>query len=428
MNEILILGLVILVGFIGQALFQHTKIPEFLFMILIGLAVGPVLGIVDQAVLIGYAPVIVTITLVIVLLDTGLSLNIFETVRTLGKATRLTITVLILTTIFVGAFMYFMGWQPLHALLIGVISSGTTTIIAASLLPRLRVPEEIRQILIMESVINDVTLLTAVLLIVQVIQLETLDPTQLTTAIVGPVAMAIVLGVIFALLWVNVLWRFYKGEQLTYVFTIGVLFLLYSLVELVGGNGAIAVLVLSLLLGNLPLILATIMGGKLPLMSDLSKSRTGVLMSLADRFHEVLGKIRESQVDFAFFIRNFFFVYLGIIFDPGRINLPLAAICGAILMLMFLSRYISARILAISSPKFKQHSTIITGMVARGFTATFVALLPATVGIEIPQLKELVLIMVLLSTFATILISAIYERRLKPTPETDQSDRTLRGM
>jgi len=95
-------------------------------------------------------------------------------------------------------------------------------------------------------------------------------------------------------------------------------------------------------------------------------------------------------------------------------NLVLVGISLAILTLMFVSRYMSARILALSEPKFKQYATIITGMVARGFTATFAALLPSTKGIEIPQLKEIVLIMVLLSTFAAILVSIVYERRAKP--------------
>lgn len=418
MNEILILGLVILVGFIGRVLFQHTKIPESLFMILIGLAIGPVFGFIDQDVFVGYAPLVVTITLVIVLLDSGLSLNVFDTVRTLGKAVSFTIIVLVFSAFSVGFFMYLMGWEPLHAVLMGVLSSGTTTIVAASLLPRLSLPKEIKQILIMESIINDITLLTAALVIVQVIQLESFSLSQLTSSLVGPVALAVVIGVIFAFLWVNVLWRLYKGEELAYVFTIGVLFLLYSVVELIGGNGAIAVLVLSLCLGNLPLILRSILGGRLPLISKFSEGRTPALHGLTGHFNEILDKIRKSQVDFAFFISNFFFVYLGIIFDPAKMDVLLVGISLAIILLMFVSRYASARVLALSDPKLKRYGMFMAGMVARGFTATFVALLPSAKGIEIPQIKEIVLILVLLSTLASILVSIIFERRLKTGAET----------
>jgi hypothetical protein len=50
-------------------------------------------------------------------------------------------------------------------------------------------------------------------------------------------------------------------------------------------------------------------------------------------------------------------------------------------------------------------------MVARGFTATFVALLPSTRGVDIPMFKEVVLAMVLLSTIATMFGCIIFERK-----------------
>ena len=170
MNEVLILSLIILVGFVGRVVFKYTKIPESLFMILIGLAVGPVFGIVDQALFAEYQSLVVTITLVIVLLDSGLKLNLFDTMKSMVKALSFTILVLIFSTSIVGTFFILIGWEPLSALLIGVVSSGTTTIITASLLPRLKVPEDIKQILIMESIINDVTLITAAVILVQVMR------------------------------------------------------------------------------------------------------------------------------------------------------------------------------------------------------------------------------------------------------------------
>jgi cell volume regulation protein A len=411
MNEVLILALIILVGFVGRVVFKYTKIPESLFMILIGLAVGPVFGIVDQALFAEYQSFIVTITLVIVLLDSGLKLNIVDTMKSMIKALSFTILVLIFSTSIVGTFFILIGWEPLSALLIGVVSSGTTTIITASLLPRLKVPEDIKQILIMESIINDVTLITAAVILVQVIEVGFIDLGQLISLLFGPIAIAVILGLVFTLLWVSVLWRFYKRVELTYVFTMGILFLLHSLVDIFDGNGAIAVLVLTLILGNLPLILETFLGEESPLKYGFLK-RYSMSLKTLQRFDDILDGIKESQVDFAFFVQNFFFVYLGVIFNPAKIDLVLIGICIAIILLMFVSRYVSARIMALSDPNFKKHSKFIASLVARGFTATFIALLPETKGIKVPLFKEIVLIMVLFSTLATILGSIIYERRL----------------
>lgn len=406
--DILILGLTIVVGFVGRVVFKYTKVPESLFMVLIGLAVGPVFGIVDSSLFVENTELVVTITLIIVLLDSGLSFNVYDVLRTLSKAVFFTIIVLFFSTLLIGSFMFFiLDWSFLHSLLIGVISSGTTTIVVAFLAPRLSLPEDIKRVLVLESIINDVTLVTAAVLIIRLIEFQTIDFSQIIVALLSPIAMAIILGISFTILWVSVLGRYYKGEELTYVFTLGVLFLLYFFVELIGGNGAIAVLVYSLLLGNLQLIITKILDA---VIKPATRPRFN---SLITRCEEVVNEIRGSQVNFAFFIKNFFFVYLGIIFDPEKIDLLLISICFAILALMLLSRYISVKILSLFDHQFKPYTNIMAIMVARGFTATFVALLPSAKGIEIPQLKEIVLVMVLFSTFTTILGSIAYERRLK---------------
>ena len=407
MNDFLILGLIILVGFIGRGIFRHTKVPESLFMIIIGLLVGPFFNIVDQAALADYTPLVVTLTLIIVLLDSGLSLEIADIARSFVKATVFTILVLIITTSIVGGFLYLTGWNPLHALLLGVVSSGTTTIVVTSLLVRLSIPREIKQILILESIINDVTLVTAAVIILQLLQLGALNTAQVVLAIVEPIAISIVVGIFFMIIWVNAIEWFYHGEELVYCFTLGVLFLMYSVVELIEGNGAIAILVLSLSLGNLPDIINKI--GHSRLFSRYPPT----LKRMAERSEHVVDEIKKTQLDFSFFIKIFFFVYLGVIFDLSALTPYLVAICVTILALMFVSRYVSSRLLALSDSNFKRYATIISAMVARGFTATFVALLPSTMGIEIPLLKELILMMVLFSTLPTIAASIIFERKAR---------------
>jgi NhaP-type Na+/H+ or K+/H+ antiporter len=375
-------------------------------MIIIGLVIGPLFNVIDPTRFSRYSSYVITITLIIVLLDSGLSINIVDMIHTLGKALGFTILVLVFTTFCVGGFLYMIGWELLHALLLGVVSSGTTTIVVTSLVTRLSLPREIQQILIIESIINDITLITAAIVLLQLIQLTVIDTLQMVLFIVQPIFIAIILGIFFAIIWVNVIWWFYKSDELTYVFTIGILFFLYSLTELLNGNGTIAVLILSLSLGNLSAIL------------EILFRRIGIwpsptaIRNLSKRSQQVVAGIKKTQVDFAFFIKNFFFVYLGIIFDLSKLNLILVMICLGIIAIMFGSRYLSTRIVGLIDPKFKRYSMIISSVVARGFTATFVALLPSTEGIEIPQLTEIILLMVLLSTFACIIGSIIYESRV----------------
>lgn len=414
-SEILIIGAVILIGFIGNTIFEYTKIPESLFMIIIGLIIGPALGIVGHSEFIEIAPVVTTVTLIIVLLDTGLSLDLFKTIRVLGKAFLFTILVLTISTTLIGSVMSFLGWDMLQAILIGILGSGTTTIVVADLIPRLRVPAGISQILIMESIINDVTLLTAAVIIIDVMSLETVVPSNLISAFITSILVSITLGILFTIIWVEVLWRIKKSQKLAYVFTLGGLFILYSIAEFLNGNGAIAVLIMALLLGNLPSILNSLNGSNLT--NNLIEKSSWSIHGFNQRYRNVLDAMRKTQLNFSFFTTNFFYVYIGVIFNMEELNFPLIVICGVILILMYVSRYLAVRLQSIIQPKLKEHTMIMTMVVARGFTATFTALLPASVGVEIPLLKEIVLIMVILSTFATIGGGIIYERFLLPKKE-----------
>jgi NhaP-type Na+/H+ or K+/H+ antiporter len=411
-DELFIVGLIILVGFVGRILYKYTKVPECVFMIIIGLSIGPVLQIVDRDLFLGYEQLILTVTLVIVLLDSGLSMNVFETARTFGKALGFTLLVLVSTTAIVGYVMYQAGWPILHALLMGVLSSGTTTLVAVSLLPRLGIPDKIKQILYLESIINDSTLVTAAVILIQIIGVGSIDPSQLVATFTVPLVTAIALGIGFTVLWINVLWNTLDVEGLAYVFTIGVLFVLYALVEALNGNGAIAILVTSLCFGNFPVILGIF--GEYPPGTTVKygfiKFDPGRFHVLKERFEAISEKMKASQIDFAFFIQNFFFVYLGLSFDPTIISSTLIGLCAVLLLLMFVSRFVSARIMGLIDADVRRYASLMSVMVARGFTATFVALLPSTKGIVIPLLKEIILIMVVLSTFVTILGLIIHER------------------
>ena len=423
--NILLLGLIILISFIGYILFKYTKIPESLFMIFIGLAVGPVFKLVDQSAFITYMPLVSTITMIIILLDSGFSLTLEGTVKNLGKAIRLTILVLIFSTALISTFMYFvMGWDLFQALFIGSISSGTTTIVIVHLLTRFNVPDIVKDTLILESIFNDVTLITISVILLQIIKIQTFDLGQIVVSFLGPIAIAFILGLTFSLMWVGILWKLYRGDELIYIFTLGALFTLFFVVEVMGGIGALAILIFSLTLGNLPTIINTIQDELILRKRVLSEFQLETFQFLSQRFTNITREIKHTEIHFSFIIKNFFFVYLGIIFDLENLNYISIVISIAIILLMLVSRYLSVRISALFDSELKKFTPLMTMMIARGFTATFVALMPASKGIEIPHLKEITLILVLLTTLITITGTIIYEKLVKriediPTEEQD---------
>lgn len=405
MDVVLLLGLILLVGFIGRIVNRYTRIPESIFMLIIGLTIGPILRLVDPTVFVQYERLGVTMTLVIMIIDNCLSLDVYRTARMFNRAFQFTLLVLVMTTGFIGYFMYLAGWGLLPALLLGILSSGTTTLAAYTLLAKLNVSDTALRILNMESVLNDSLIITCAIIVLQLFDVGVFDPQQLITALAIPLLTSTALGILFAVLWVQALWTIENVERWSYIFTLGLLFILYAIVEAFNGNGGIAVLVAGLALVNLPALVrrfSTYPQGVTLQYGALRFNPTRV-RGLQDRFDAVMDKVRNAQVNFAFIAENFFFVYFGILFDPTRLTTTLVGLSGVLVLLIFVSRYLSARFVGLIDREVRREAVTLSIVVARSSTAIVVALLPATMGIVVPQLKEMVLIMVLLSSLVTLI-------------------------
>lgn len=402
----LLLGLVILIGVAGHMLFKYTKVPESLFMIIMGLIAGPLLQVVNQSDLERLVPLIVLFSLVVILLDSGLSTNIFELVKTLRRASLFTFIVFAVTTALAWSFMhYFVGWGVLYALFVGVICSGTTTITVIYLLSKVTVTEEVRQLLILESIINDITIIAAATFIIQAIELELAGVEYTFHLIFWYVGMGVTFGLVLSFLWANMLGRFFKERRLIYVSTLAIAIILYSLTEIIKGSGVVALLAFTLLLGNLISL----------------NERFNLNMEFTGRLQGILDSIKTAQAEVAFSVKNFFFFVLGALFRLENARFDLFAICLVLIALMVFSRFMSAEFLSLMDKRYAGYTLLIAIMLPRGFTATLAAFMPIGKNIEVPLITEIVLTMVLLSTLTATFGSMIFERKLKAKTEAERS-------
>jgi len=123
--------------------------------------------------------------------------------------------------------------------------------------------------------------------------------------------------------------------------------------------------------------------------------------------------VRNINTEITFMMRTLFFVFLGIIFDIEVIKWVVVTFVFVITLSEVASRYVAARVLAIFEPKFRNSVPAITTVVASGFTSTLVAFLSIEAGINIPNLAEIVLLLVIFTTLWSIIGSAILERRIQ---------------
>lgn len=425
----LLLGVIILVGFTGLLFFNRTKIPQSFYMIILGLLIGPVFHLVNPEVIMPYSTFFATLALLVILLDSGASLDLFAVFKDLYKAVLFTFIVLTFCVAAIGSFAhYILHWSWIQALILGVISSGTATVTVTALVSKLFIKKETKQLLIVESIFNDLTVVFGIVTILSYVQYKSLTVTQTLASMASSLSIAIVFGIAIALIWMFILAYFFEDTTLIYVFTLGVLFLLYDSVEFVGGSGITAGFVFTILLGNFHQIFSKLKGN---------------MEGLQNKAIKTLRDLNFVGSDITFFIKTFFFVYLGIIFDITKLNMYLVVIAFSILALVIIVRFISSRILAIIDYNYSSDSFIISVIMPRGFVVTVVAFLikqrvQEFPELNIPFLTELVLFLIFVTTLVSILGAFIYEhsrkseamaaqvaQQPKPAEEENWSERQL---
>jgi len=394
------IGAIIVIGFVGRLTYNNTKIPEPVIMIFLGLLIGPVLGIVDPKSLMPAVPFVSVLALVLVMLDAGLSLNVFKLFKEFKTALLFTFLVAFFSTFFIGAMVHlFFGWQLLHALLLGLIASGTTTVSAMALLNIMKIKDSVKNLIFLETVINDFVLVSGTSILLLLIGGGALSESNIFPELASNVTTAIFLGVISSYIWIHVLKKV-KIKKFNYIASIGVLFLLYGLTEAVSGDGIIAVLIFSLIIGNYP---------------DMHKrfSRKEKRLEI-DEEKQIVKTIQLIHGNISFAVMIFFFVLIGMVFDASNLSFTIAILLIISLLLILLSRFLSLRITSLIKKNIEKDTFVLVTMIPRGFVATVLAFVPSTQNIEIPMLTEAVLLLVLFTNLFTVGSSCIYSKYLAP--------------
>jgi len=387
-------------GYVANIFSEKTKIPASLVMILIGLLVGPVFKLIDPANLRSVAGIFATIAIVIILIDSGLEFDISMLFKKMFDAAIFTILVNVSITFFVGLFVhYFFGWNLLHGFLLGIVSSGTTTVMVQVLLEGIKVNKETKQLLVLESILNDTTLIIIAVALVNMIvqnQVSILDSIMnLIKTVLTEFSIGILFAIVFFTIWFKAVKQIPLHKKRNYVFILGLIFIQYGIAELFGGSGVVAALFFSLLLGNVHGIMKTL----------------NLKEKLYRKEHiQSLKSIKLIQLDFSFFIRTFFFVFLGMITDISVVTVPLVIMTLAILVIMIGTRFMSVQIISFIEKKYKKHAFLISTMLPRGFVATLLAFLPYNEGIMIPTFTEIVLLLIFSTAIVSIFGNIIFRR------------------
>jgi cell volume regulation protein A len=377
------LGILLIIGFIGDYLFRKISFPDILVLLALGYVLGPVLNIVDPGWVAPAAPVITNLSLVIILFNGGLGLEFSQARASAPRAIALALVGIGASMISAAAFVYyFLHWELMNSLLLGAIVGGSSPCIVMALIGRAKVPAGISSLLHIESALSGALVIVIALVILEVMTAGATG--DVASAIAKAIGMRFLIGLGigaaagFAWLWVL---TFIEGELYDDILTLAILFLLCLAVESLQGSGAIFALVFGLILGN-----------GMDFARFLRTKRTIEIHNTMMKFH--------SQI--SFIVKTFFFAYLGLMitFDDPSVIVP-----SIVLSLVLLGvRYIVVRVISIGNKSLLANKGILVTMLPRGLSAAVAAEVVAVSAISNAQLYPEIAIIVIATT---VIIAAV---------------------
>ncbi|MDD5340788.1 MAG: cation:proton antiporter [Candidatus ainarchaeum sp.] len=400
-----VIGLTIFVGFLATLVFERTRISQVLLLMLFGFVLGPVLHLVDVApasIIVSILPFVATLALIVLLFDAGLMIDVFAVARAIPRSLLFTCLVFTFSIVLVAAFTLLLGWPLLYGVLLGAVLGGTSSAIVVAMVEKAKITKEARSILTLESTITDALCILVAVTTMQLI-LSNQPPAigAVANLLLSSFSVALLLGVASAVLWVFAIGRF-TLPRYTYMLTLALVFGLYAVTNSMNASGGFAVFVFGMVLGNVKELQRL-----LHIRSESAATPT----------------IQLFQEEITFFVRTFFFVYIGLLLSPAQFTPYILGVSMALLALFVAARWAVEKV-TMSDLQPKDRNVILV-VLPRGLAAAVLATLPLSSGISIPGFQQIVFSVILFTNIVATAGIFVFEREKKedrPKPEKELAE------
>lgn len=402
LSVLAVIAAIIGLGFLSEQIFKKTNVPDVLILIFVGIIIAGI----------GWARaddfgdgsrLFTTFALVFILFQGAMNIDFKELLASLSKTVYLTILSFILTLGIVTAVASLLGHDLMVSLLIGTILGGTSSAVVIPLVKNLDAGKS-GTVLTLESAISDVLCIVGAITVIGIFETGSAVPSEIFQTILSSFSLALVLGLAIGLVWILILNK-YATLADAYMVSVALVIALYAFVEspFVNASGAIAALAFGLILGNSEGIL------KLIRLNQVRKQTPKEKLVLEDPNLTVVRDVlspsaRNFYSEIGFFVKVFFFVYLGILID---FTMPMAFLYGAILTLaIFLIRPLAVK-LAFRKDKLPvKEKALLEVLIPKGLAAAVLAQLALQSGIPgAGEVVNIVLSVVLLSIIFTSILA-----------------------
>jgi len=384
-------GVVIFLGVAGEAFFKKTGIPDVAFLMVLGVIIGPVLGIIQAETVIQVVPYFAALALIIIMFDGGLNLDIKHVVKTAHFSFTLAILGFILSVVIISvATHYALGWMWLESILLGSIVGGSSSAIVFGLVRNIKISEETKSMLSFESALTDILATIIAFILFEAVLLGHFDLQTLEETLGRAIVVGLVLGFGVGIPWMYVSTKLGNAQH-AYMLTLGILFVLFFLANSFGESGALTALVFGLMLGNKS-HLARILKFKLP------------RIEVDDPTHNQL----------TFLVRSFFFVFVGLMASFGNIEYIIFGIL--ITVAVYFGRSFVGKI-TLTKRFSKLDRAVTNSMIPRGLAAAVLATYPVTMGLSNAEAYTEIIFFIILSSVIITTIGLGKSKKIPP-PES----------
>jgi len=358
-----LVGILIFAAHLFETIFRQTRIPDVLPLVVIGLVLGPLLGIATPTHFGAVGPIFTVVTFVLILFQAGTDLSISSLRKTYQEAFILTTVTFILNVLVIGVAMhYFTGLGFIRSFILASVVGGISSAIIAPMLGQLKMQDESKAVLLLESTITDVFCVIATLSTIEIANLG--DIAQLNIGLtlgklIASFLLAAMLGTVGAFGWSYIFNKVRNLENSMFT-TAAIVFVIFGITEWLGYSGAIAALAFGITLGNISSL-------RLPkLYNGINTGLSSLNISEKAFFSELV-----------FILKTFFFVYIGISLQLA--NWWLILIGLALTVLIFIIRLPIVKFTVLKSTPVLDASMLAV-VIPRGLAAAVLASVPFQQG------------------------------------------------
>jgi len=386
-------SVVIILGVLGEAFFKKTGIPDILFLMVLGIIIGPVLGIIQPEAVLEIVPYFAAVALIIIMFDGGLNLHIGKVLETAHFAIILVIVGFAISVgIVAGLAHYGLGWEWIDSILLGTIVGGSSSIIVFGLVQKIRISDDAKSMLSFESALTDIFAVIIAFVLFEAALSGEFSLDLLGITIGKAVLVGLVLGFGVGIPWMFVISKL-KNAQHSYMLTIGMVFLLFFLATSFGESGALTALVFGLMLGK----------------------KTYFSRLLKVKFPEdTIDNSLHNQV--TFLVRAFFFVFVGLLASFAQLEYVIFGVIAAIAI--YIGRIIITKSVLVRGFS-KLDKKVTSVMIPRGLAAAVLATFPLSMGLPNAEAYPQIIFFVI---FTSVLITTIGLGGAKKIPPPESQD------